>query len=92
MRNKCARVVSAVGISLTVAGGGLALGATANAAPAAQSSPVTQVQPAQPHNCWWVGGRPHRAWHQGWWDQRHHRWHHGWWSWDEGRGHWACRR
>ncbi|MEV0084662.1 hypothetical protein [Saccharopolyspora sp. NPDC050642] len=78
-----------MGISAALAGGGFAIGTTANAAPAADSSTaVTQYHPAR--HCWWENGRRHHVWHDGWWDHRNHRWHHGWWSWESRPGRWHC--
>ncbi|MEV5539110.1 hypothetical protein AB0L13_19815 [Saccharopolyspora shandongensis] len=67
-----------MGISVALAGGGFAIGATANAAPVTDgSTAATQLHPAR--HCWWENGR------------RHHVWHNGWWSWEWRPGGWHCR-
>ncbi|WP_190823414.1 hypothetical protein [Saccharopolyspora pogona] len=81
MRNRYARTIAALSVSAALAGGGFAIGTTANAAPAADSSTVAtaamQVHPAR--HCWWVQG------------SRHHVWHHGSWSWASTPSRWHCR-
>ncbi|MEV0701702.1 hypothetical protein AB0I53_27835 [Saccharopolyspora sp. NPDC050389] len=52
--------MAALGISVALAGGGFAIGTTANAAPAADSSTAaSQLHPER--HCWWENGRRHHV-------------------------------
>lgn len=88
MRSSKAKIASALGIAAAIAGGGLALGSTASAAPAAGTA---QVAPSQwgGQNCWYVD-RWENTWHGPGWNHQQNRWNQGWWG-MENRGHWVCR-